>query len=186
MGTVLSPKFTPASTPATISEILMTTLRLSSTELIWTIEHLSSSLLISPTPDHAFSHDIFLTTEQVLNTLLALDPDKATLKETAQQIAPSPTKLFNRSLSCGVFPDDWKRANIVPLHKKGIKRYVENYRPISLLSLISNALEWCVLRNARDYLLDLINCFQHGFIPGKSCTTQLLVVHNYIGSLLDA
>jgi hypothetical protein len=36
----------------------------------------------------------------------------------------------------------------------------------------------------RDHLLDLINCFQHGFIPGKSCTTQLLAVHDYIGSLL--
>ena len=46
-------------------------------------------------------------------------------------------------------------------------------------------IERCVLRNARDHLLDLINCSQHGFIPGKSCTTQLLAVHNYIGSLLD-
>ncbi|CAB3977541.1 Hypothetical predicted protein, partial [Paramuricea clavata] len=41
--------------------------------------------------DYAFSHDISLTTEEVLNALLALDPDKATLKETAQQIAPSLT-----------------------------------------------------------------------------------------------
>ena len=116
--------------------------------------------------------------------LKALDPNKATgpdsipprlLKETAQQIAPSLTKLFNRSLSCGIFPDDWKLANIVPVHKKGDKRYVENYRPISL-SFISKVFERCVLTNARDHLLDLINCSQNGFIPGKSCTTQLLAV----------
>jgi hypothetical protein len=146
--------------------------------------HLSPPLLTSPTPEHALS-DIFLTTEEVLNTLLALDPNKATgpnsipprlLKETAQQIAPSLTELFNRSLSCGIFPDDWKLANIVPVHKKGDKRYVENYRPISLLSVISKVFERRVLRNARDHLIDLINCSQNGFVPGKSCTTQLLAV----------
>jgi hypothetical protein len=72
------------------------------------------------------------------------------------------------------------------VHKKGDKRYVENYRPISLLSVISKVLERCVLRNARDHLLDLINYSQNGFILGKSCTTQLLAVQDYIGSLLDA
>jgi hypothetical protein len=164
MGTVLSPKFAPHP-PLLLSQKFLINDYFASvfnrTELE---EHLSSPLLTSLTPDHALS-DISLTTEEVLNTLLALDPDKATLKETAQQIAPSLTELFNRSLSCGVFPDDWKRANIVPVHKKGNKRYVENYRPISLLSLISKVLERCVLRNARDHLLTKLNCFQHGFIP---------------------
>ena len=43
----------------------------------------------------------------------------------------------------------------------------------------------CVLINLRDHLLELINDSQHGFIPGKSCTTQLLEVLDYTGSLLD-
>jgi hypothetical protein len=110
MGTVLSPKFAPHP-PLLLSQKFLINDYFASvfnrTELE---EHLSSPLLTSLTPDHALS-DISLTTEEVLNTLLALDPDKATLKETAQQIAPSLTELFNRSLSCGVFPDDWKRAN---------------------------------------------------------------------------
>jgi hypothetical protein len=72
------------------------------------------------------------------------------------------------------------------VHENGDKLYVENYRPISLLSVIPKVLEQCVLGNARDHLLDLINYSQHGFIPGKSCTTQLLAVHDYIGTLLDA
>ena len=71
------------------------------------------------------------------------------------------------------------------MHKNGDKRYVENYRPISLLSVISKVFERCVLRNARDHLLDLIKFSQYGFIPGKSFTTQLLPVHDYIGTLLD-
>ena len=37
----------------------------------------------------------------------------------------------------------------------------------------------------RDHLVVLINNSQHGFIPGKSCTSQLVEVHYYIGSLLD-
>ena len=75
--------------------------------------------------------------------------------------------------------------NIVPVHKKCEKSQVENYRPISLLSIISKVLERCVLRNLRDHPLELINDSQHGFIPGKSYTTQLLEVLDYIGSLLD-
>ena len=76
--------------------------------------------------------------------------------------------------------------NSIIVYKKAEKDQVENYRPISLLSIISKVLERCVLRNIRDHLVVLINNSQHGFIPGKSCTSQLLEVHDYIGSLLDA
>ena len=138
---------------------------------------------------------IQFTTEEVQETLLALDTSKATgpdnispklLKETAHQIAPSLTKLFNKSVSCGVVRDDWKLANIVPVYKKAEKDQVENYGPISVLSIISKVLEHCVFCNIGDYLVVLINNSQHGFISGKSCTSQLVEVHNYIGSLLDA
>ena len=54
------------------------------------------------------------------------------LKETADQISPSLTMLFNKSLRLGIFPGDWKLANIVPIFKKGKKDFVENYRPISI------------------------------------------------------
>ena len=77
-------------------------------------------------------------------------------------------------------------VNIVPKHKKGDKSQVENYRPISLLSIVSKVLERCILRNIRDHLKQLINDSQHGFTPGKTCTTQLLEVLDYIGSLLDS
>ena len=147
----------------------------------------------SPTTSEHF--DLQLSTEEVARTLLALDSTKATgpdeipsrlLKDTACQIAPSLTQIFNKSLCLGEIPDEWKLANIVPIHKKGDKSQVENYRPISLLSLVSKVLERCVLRNIRDHLQQLINDSQHGFTPGKSCTTQLLEVLDYIGSLLDS
>ena len=90
--------------------------------------------------------DIELTTDEVLKSLKMLNVNKATgsdgiparlLRETADNIAPSLTKLFNKSLQYGIIPDEWKVANVVPVYKKGRKDCVENYRPISLLPLVS-------------------------------------------------
>jgi hypothetical protein len=52
--------------------------------------------------------------------------------------------LFNKSLDEGVLPEEWKLANIVPVHKKGERESTENYRPISLLPIVSKVLERCV------------------------------------------
>ncbi|CAB4019630.1 Hypothetical predicted protein [Paramuricea clavata] len=92
--TVLSPKFAPYPPLLLSRKFLINDYFASVFNRTELEEHLSSPLLTSITPDHALS-DISLTTEEVLNKLLALDPDKATLKETAQQIAPSLTELFN-------------------------------------------------------------------------------------------
>ena len=43
--------------------------------------------------------------------------------------------LYFVSYKTGLLPDDWKAANIIPIHKKGPKDNIENYRPISLTSL---------------------------------------------------
>ena len=63
------------------------------------------------------------------------------LWNTATAIASSLTKLFNRSLSLGQVPADWKLSNITPVPKGGDPKRVSNYRPISLLSLPSKILE---------------------------------------------
>ena len=72
--------------------------------------------------------------EEHLNA--TVDPDF--LKKTATIIAPSICKLFNKPLQQGTVPLDWKLANVVP---NVDKEYTENYRPISLLPIISKVLE---------------------------------------------
>ena len=83
--------FTPVTIPEMFNDYFASVFNSTESE-----GHLSPPLLTSPTPQHVLS-DIFLTTEEVLNTLLALDPNKATgpdgipprlLRETAQQISP--------------------------------------------------------------------------------------------------
>ena len=90
-------------------------------------------------------------------TTLNLHPSKAhgpdgfpsrILKEYALQLAPSlHYSVFTKSLRLSQVPTEWKLANIVPLFKKGNKDHVENYRPVSLLCIISKTLERCVLNH---------------------------------------
>jgi hypothetical protein len=135
-----------------------------------------------------------LSVTEVQEILKTLDISKATgpdgipaklLKETASVIAPSLCKLFNKSLRTGEMPRDWKLANMVPIYKKNEREHVENYRPISLLSVISKVLERCILNNIKDQLCKSIPACQHGYLTGKSCVTNLLEALDHVGSLLD-
>ena len=49
--------------------------------------------------------------------------------------------LFRKYLNSGVFPDNWKKANILPVHKKGNKQLIQNYHPVSLLPISSKIFE---------------------------------------------
>ena len=63
------------------------------------------------------------------------------LKEAGYSIVPSLTKLINFSLLESKFPDSWKKANVIPIHKKGDKDDTNNYRPISILPVVSKLAE---------------------------------------------
>ena len=74
----------------------------------------------------------------------SLEPDgipPRVVKECATQLAPSLTHLFNKALSSGKLPLDWKTVNIAPIHKKKSKFIRKNYRQISLTSIISKVCE---------------------------------------------
>ena len=135
-----------------------------------------------------------VTEDEVLQVLLRLDHSKAPgpdglptriLKECAKELSPSICQLFNISLATGTLPLEWKESNVVPVHKKGKKEDVTNYRPISLLCVISKVLERCIHNHLKDHLLTLIDDFQHGFLQGRSTVTQLLSFYHEIGRNLD-
>ncbi|KAK3089449.1 hypothetical protein FSP39_003702 [Pinctada imbricata] len=78
----------------------------------------------------------------------------------------------------GKLPEEWKSANITPIHKKGAKHDVANYRPISLTSILCKTLEKIIGDELMDYMEtnNLFTKHQHGFRSGHSCVTQLIEV----------
>ena len=82
-------------------------------------------------------------------------------------------------------PVEWKLANFIPIHKQGNKNHVENYRPISLLSIVSKTLERCILNHISQYIQSNIHSAQFGFVNGRCCATQLLSILNIVGKNLD-
>ena len=95
------------------------------------------------------------------------------------------TKIFNLSFNLGQIPGDWKTANVVPVHKKGDKCNIENYRPISLTSLVMKVMEKIIRDELYSKCQTLIHECQHGFLPGKSCLTQMTNVIDNISSSLN-
>ena len=76
-------------------------------------------------------------------------------------------------------------ANVVPVHKKGDKSNVENYLPISLTSLVMKVMEKIVRDEILTICKTLISDKQHGFLPSRSCTTQLTSVIDDVASSLN-
>ena len=74
------------------------------------------------------------------------------LKLAAHIIAPSLTYIFNLSLQSGIYVNDWKRARVTPIFKSEDKSKCENYRPISILSIVSKVFEKEVLRQVYTYV----------------------------------
>ena len=67
-------------------------------------------------------------------------------------IAKSLLKIFNTSLETGKFPDSWKAARVAPIFKDGDKSLRSNYRPISVLPVVSRLLEKLVFNQLYKYL----------------------------------
>ena len=89
-------------------------------------------------------------------------------------------------LDHGKFPEEWKKAIVVPVFKKGDKQCVKNYRPVSLLPICSKIFERIIYNNTYNYLIDnnLISQNQSGFKRGDSCINQLIsITHDILNSL---
>jgi hypothetical protein len=100
------------------------------------------------------------------------------LKQVADSIAKPLSIIYNKSLTEGKLPTDWKKANVTPIFKKGEKNKPNNYRPVSLTSIICKVMEMIIRDLVVDHMTsnDLFSMFQHGFIKGRSCATNLLAV----------
>ena len=121
-----------------------------------------------------------LSDDFVLDKLQHLSSNKASgldglnshfLKIAASSISPSLTKILNLSIATGIFPNLWKIAKVTPLFKDGSLFECSNYRPISVLSIISKIIERHVHDSFYSYLTqhDLLSDCQFGFRKFRSC-----------------
>ena len=149
----------------------------------------------SPDPSRCPS-ELLCDEGEVFDLLLSLDANKASgpdgvsatmLKATASSIAPAITKLFNKTIQLGQIPNDWKLSSIVPIPKGNAASSVSNYRPISLLPILSKLLErhmyYLIVSHLEVH--SPIASRQWGFQPKKSTTAALLDTTNTWSLTLD-
>ena len=151
-------------------------------------EKTPQTYLIYPT-NHLYSNplcNITITTNTVLEKLKKLRVDKSpgpdqihprVIKEAASELAPALAVIFNKSVSSGQVPCQWRNSIITPIHKKGPKTDPANYRPISLTSVVCKILERIIVDEITCHLKNnTLSCEQqHGFTHGKSTVTNLIV-----------
>ena len=115
-----------------------------------------------------------------VNISKAAGPDQLpnhVLKVCSFELAPAVTFLFQKSIDVGVLPGDWTNANVAPVFKKGDRHRAENYRPVSLTSVLSKLLEHIVCRAMLSHFEqnNVLTNLNHGFRSGYSCETQLAI-----------
>ena len=110
------------------------------------------------------------------------------LKDSAAVTTQTITFLVNLSLTTGIVPDEWKQARVVPLHKSGGQEVMDNYRPISILPVISKIAEKAVNVQLQQYLHHhgLLNVFQSGFRRHHSTLTAVTYFCDSIRRSTDA
>ena len=98
------------------------------------------------------------------------------LKECLDLITASLCSIFNRSITSGIFPEEWKCAKVTPLFKNGQRSDLNNYRPISVTPIVAKVFERIIYDQLYAYLNDnnLISCRQSGFRSLHSTVTALL------------
>ncbi|CAM4609221.1 unnamed protein product, partial [Caretta caretta] len=109
------------------------------------------------------------------------------LKELAAVIAEPLAIIFENSWRSGEVPDDWKKANVVPIFKKGKEEDPGNYRWVSFTSVPGKIMEQVLNESILKHLEErkVIRNSQHGFTKGKSCLTNLIAFYDDITSSVD-
>ena len=134
----------------------------------------NSSLFLTPT-----------TSDEIKDLIMSL-PNKTSsghdsisnnlLKKLIPAIVEPLRIIFNKSLETGTFPDEMKKADVVPLYKSKAEYECTNYRPISLLLTISKLLEKLMYKRTYYFLEQTNQLYQsqYGFRKSHSCETAIM------------
>ena len=148
---------------------------------------------ISWSNDQTF--DIDFNRNRVRKLLSSVNSNKASgpdgihgkiLKNCSESLAYPLSLIFKISYNTGSLPKEWKLANVVPIHKKGSKDDIKNYRPISLTCLVMKLFEKILKEELLLRTSHLLDSRQHGFLSLKSCSTNMVnFTDNVVMSIND-
>src|SRR5699024_8206088 len=107
------------------------------------------------------------------------------LKDCAPVLAPPLSKIFNLILKTDTFPILWKESRIRPMHKKNSKSEITNYRPITIMSNFAKIFEITIYPLIFHHVKNNIALCQHGFFSGRSTSTNLMCITQFISEVMD-
>ena len=127
----------------------------------------------------------FITIEDIYNEITSVNCSKSSplssipaklLKENIDYLSPILYNNFNNSIFNCSFPDKLKLADVIPSHKKGNRMDKSNYRPVSLLPVVSKIYERLLYYQLNKYFDNKLSKFQCGFRKGFSAQHCLVVM----------
>ena len=107
------------------------------------------------------------------------------LKRCSSELSAPLLHLFRLSLASGKFPCAWKQAYMFPVHKKGDRTNIDNYRGISALCAVSKLFELVVIDPIFAHCRQELSSDQHGFYPKRSTATNLLCFTEFVINSFD-
>ena len=147
---------------------------------------------IPRTTEYARFPEFKLTRQDVLKWLKKLNPDKASgpnaispkvYKKISRAISEPIYAIYKRMLQLGVWPNQWKHSAICPIYKRKDPATYTNYRPISLIDVLSKILERNIARHITKNIIQngYLPEKQYGFRPQHSCSDLAM---NVIGQAI--
>ena len=137
-----------------------------------------------------------ITSEEIILEINKLNSSKAVgpfsipiniLKLTKDIISKPLEIIFNSSLLNGIVPDSFKIARIIPIHKKGSTMSLDNYRPISLLSVFNKLLEKLMFKRINKFISkhNILHNKQFGFRSKHSALHAILSITDKIQTAVE-
>ena len=163
-----------------------------------------SSVFVSDDPSEPYEHqttdsvmgEFSISYSMVHSTLLSLDSSSSPgpdgihpmlLKSCADVLALPLSIIFQKLITSGVLPSEWKLSRVAPIFKAGSRSNPLNYRPVSLTATCCKVMERMVAEHIRHYLEDnmLLSDGQFGFRKGRSAEDQLLLTYGDVALKVD-
>ena len=150
------------------------------------------SLTVFPSRTNLRLHNISVTPKMVRKVVTNLDLSKASgldyipvvvLKNCEPELSYILAELFNKCVKESCFPDFWKVSSVVPVFKNvGERSTTKNYRPVSVLSVVSKVFEKLVNNRIVDHpeKYGLFSDSQYGFRSSRSTADLLTVISDRI------